>query len=203
MKNKSFIVVAMILVVVAVIANKPYKFDLSESVKVTDFPKTIGGWEGADMALSERDYEILETKNLFVRDYKNKNGDSVYLYIIYAGDNRRALHPPEVCYTGGGATITEKSVIPITASITANKFTIEEKNSRQLVVYWFKSTNLNTYNFLKQQLKIVTDRMLGRKTSGALIRVSTEIKDGREAGALELIRSFCGQIEPLLAKYVP
>jgi len=203
MKNKSFIVVAMILVVVAVIANKPYKFDLSESVKVNDFPKTIGEWRGEDMALSERDYEILETKNLFVRDYKNKNGDSVYLYIIYAGDNRRALHPPEVCYTGGGATIAEKSVIPMTGSITANKFTIEDKNSRQLVVYWFKSTSLNTYNFLKQQLKIVTDRMLGRKTSGALIRVSTEIKGGREAAALELIRSFCSQIGPLLAKYVP
>ena len=203
MKNKSFIVVAMILVVVAVIANKPYKFDLSESVKVNNFPKTIGEWEGADMALSERDYEILETRNLFVRDYKKKNGDSVYLYIIYAGDNRRSLHPPEVCYTGGGATITEKSVIPITASITANKFTIDEKDSRQLVVYWFKSTSLNTYNFLKQQLKIVTDRMLGRKTSGALIRVSTEIKGGREAAALELIKKFCGQIEPFLAKYVP
>lgn len=203
MKNKSFIIVAMILVVVAVIANKPYKFDLSESVKVTDFPKTIGGWEGADMALSERDYAILETKNLFVRDYKNKNGDSVYLYIIYAGDNRRALHPPEVCYTGGGATIAEKSVIPMTGSITANKFTIEDKNSRQLVVYWFKSTHLNTYSYLKQQLKIVRDRLLGKKTSGALIRVSTDIKGNNLDSAVKLVKSFCAQIEPLLAKYVP
>lgn len=203
MKNKNFIVVAMILVVVAVIANKPYKFDLSESVKVTDFPKTIGEWEGADIALSERDYEILETRNLFVRDYKNKNGDSVYLYIIRAGDNRRALHPPEVCYTGGGATISEKSIMPITDTLTVNKFIIENKDSKQEVIYWFKSTHLNTYNFLRQQLKIVTDRMLGRKTSGALIRISTEIKGNNQQAALELLKAFCSQIEPLLNKYIP
>lgn len=203
MKNRSFIVVAIILIGVAIIANKPYKFDLAQDVKVNDFPKTIGEWQGEDIPLSERDYEILETRNLFVRDYKNKNGDLVNLYIIRAADNRRALHPPEVCYTGGGATIAEKSVIPMTGSITANKFTIEDKNSRQLVVYWFKSTHLNTYSYLKQQLKIVTDRLLGKKTSGALIRVSTEIKGGREAAALELIKKFCGEIETLLTKYVP
>lgn len=203
MNTKIFIVVAVILVVVAIISNMPLKFDSTAEIKVVDFPKVVGQWQGADIPLPERDYEILETKNLFIRDYKNPNGDSVYLYIIYSGDNRRALHPPEVCYTGGGATILEKSVIPVTDSMKANKFVIEYKDSRQLVVYWFKSNDLNTYSYLKQQLKIVADRMLGKKTSGAMIRVSTEIGAEGEAAALKLIKEFCAQIEPLLAKYVP
>jgi EpsI family protein len=80
---------------------------------------------------------------------------------------------------------------------------VEKADSRQLVVYWYKAGSLNTDKYLKQQIKIVTDRMLGRRTSGALIRVSADIKDNRQDAALGLIRLFCEEIEPLLEKYVP
>jgi EpsI family protein len=204
MNNKIFIIVAVILVAIAIIVNKPQKFDSTNEAEVANFPKVIGEWQGRDISIPERDYEILETRNLFIRNYKNlRTGEVVNFYIIYSGIKRKSLHPPEICYTGGGATITEKSVIPITNSIMANEFAIKTKNSHQLIVYWFKSTNLNTYSYLKQQLKIVTDQMRGKKTSGALIRVSTDIKDGNQDAALKLIKEFCGKVELLLEKYVP
>lgn len=203
MNNKTFIIVVAIIILAAIIVNMPMKFDSTKEAKMAEFPMKIGEWQGKDLPLNERDYEILETKNLVMREYKNPKGESVYLYIIYSGDNRRALHPPEVCYTGGGATILEKTVIPITDSLKANKFTIERKDSLHLVVYWFKSTDLNTYSYLKQQLKVVSDRLFGRKTSGAMIRVSTDIKEGGEEAALARIKSFIAQIEPLLSRYVP
>lgn len=202
MNTKNFFIAAIVLIAVAIFANRPAKFDYKNEAKMPDFPKIIGEWEGADIPLSERDYEILETRNLVMRDYKNKQGESVYLYIIYSVDNRRALHPPEVCYTGGGATILRKSVIPL-GSLGVNEFIVEYKNSRQLVAYWFKSTDLNTYSYLKQQLKIVTDHLLGRKTSGAMIRLSTEIGAEGETASLKLIKEFGAQIEPLLNKYIP
>lgn len=203
MNNRNFIIVAVILVFAAIIANAPIKFDPAKETRVENFPKVIGGWQGTDIPLEKRDYEILETTNLIMREYKNEKGDIVYLYIIYSGDNRRALHPPEVCYSGSGATMLNKSVVPITNSLKANKFTVENKDSRQLVVYWFKSNELNTYNYLKQQIKSVAGRMLGKQASGAMIRVSTEIKNGDQDEALKLIKAFCKQIEPLLKKYVP
>jgi EpsI family protein len=126
------------------------------------------------------------------------------LYIIYsAADNRRALHPPEICYTGAGAAIEGKSVIPVTGLIKANKFIIKTKNSRQLVIYWFKSADLNTDNYLKQQMKMVTDAMLKGMATGAMIRISTNIDNGDEGAALGVIKGFCKQIEPLVEKYVP
>ncbi|MFZ2602637.1 MAG: exosortase C-terminal domain/associated protein EpsI [Candidatus Omnitrophota bacterium] len=203
MNNRNFIIAVVIIVFAAIIANAPLKFDPAKETRVENFPKTIGGWQGTDIPLEKRDYEILETTNLIMREYKNEKGNIVYLYIIYSGDNRRALHPPEVCYSGSGATMLNKSVIPITNSLKANKFTVENKDSRQLVVYWFKSNELNTYNYLKQQIKSVVGRMLGKQASGAMIRVSTEIKNGDQDEALKLIKAFCKQIEPLLKKYVP
>lgn len=203
MNNRNFIIAAVILVFAAIIANAPLKFDPAKEARVENFPKVIGEWQGTDIKLEKRDYEILETTNLIMREYKNAKSDVVYLYIIYSGDNRRALHPPEVCYSGSGATMLNKSVIPITNSLKANKFTVENKDSRQLVVYWFKSNDLNTYSYLKQQIKSVVGRMLGKQASGAMIRISTEIKNNNQDEALKKIKGFCEEIWPLLTKYVP
>ena len=208
MNNKTFIGVIMILVVVSVISllnYLPSRYAKENEAQMVDFPKKIGEWEGADLPLSERDYEILETKNLIMREYKNTTSqDAVYLYIVYSAGDRRVVHPPEICYTGGGATIIKKSVIPITDSIAANEFIIEDKASRQLVVYWFKTADLNTYSYMRQQLKIAVKRILRKRTSGALIRVSAHMSDNQqEDAALNLVKSFSRQIEPLLEKYVP
>jgi EpsI family protein len=205
MKNVSFITVAAILAIIAVVCNMPQVFDASKEAKVSNFPKEIGQWRGEDIPIPERDYAILETRNLIMREYKNPvSGESVMLYIIYsAADNRRALHPPEICYTGAGAAIAEKSVIPVTGLIKANKFIIKTKNSSQLVIYWFKSAGLNTDSYLKQQMKMVTDAMLKGRATGAMIRVSCNINNDDEDAALEVIREFCGEIEPLVEKYVP
>jgi len=203
MNNRNFIIAAVIIVFAAIIANAPVKFDPAKETRMENFPKVIGKWQGTDIKLEKRDYEILETTNLIMREYKNAKADVVYLYIIYSGDNRRALHPPEVCYSGSGATMLNKSVIPITDSLKANKFTVENKDSRQLVVYWFKSNELNTYSYLKQQIKSVVGRMLGKQASGAMIRISTEIKNNNQAKAFKMIKGFCEEIWPLLTKYVP
>ncbi len=72
-----------------------------------------------------------------------------------------------------------------------------------MVVYWYKAGSLNTDQYLRQQLKIVKDLILSKKTSGALLRLSVDIKNDDEAATLKLIKEFCGEIEPLVEKYVP
>lgn len=206
MKNKAFIIVIFVLTLVSIIglaSYMPARFDISSKVKVADFPKTIREWTSTEIPLSKRDYEILETTNLFVRDYKNPKGDSVVLYVVYSEDNRKVTHPPEVCYMGSGLTIVNKSPVLISNAIKATKMIVEKNDSRQLVAYWFKAGKLYTDKYLKQQIKIVTDRMFGKRTSGALIRLSTDITDNNHDAALSLIEGFVEEIEPLLVRYVP
>ncbi len=205
MNNRNFIIVMIVLLAAGIISVFSYLPSKPGSLEpqMANFPLVIGQWQGVDIPISERDYQILETRNLIIREYKNRGGESVYLYIIYSSDSRRAIHPPEICYTGGGATILEKSIVPVTESITANSFVIEDRDSRQLVVYWFKSPGLSTYSYLKQQIKVVFDRIFSKKTSGAMVRVSTVVKGDSQNDALGLIRAFCFEIEPLLTKYAP
>lgn len=206
MNNKNFFIVLVILLItgaLALIAYLPARTDIALKTNVTDFPKTIGEWIGTDLPVEENVYEILETRNLFIRDYKNAKGDSVYLYIVYSEDNRKVSHPPEVCLLGGGATIVDKSPLRLTRTIKANKLLVEEVNSRSIMAYWFKAGSFNTEQYIKQQLKTVLDRVTRKRTSSALIRLSTDIKNDDQEAALKLIKSFAEQIEPLLIQYVP
>jgi len=207
MNNKNFIIVVIILAIVSVvglISYLPARSDSALKYKVGNFPKTIGEWTSKDLPLSERDYEILETRNLFVREYKNASGEVVYFYLIYSEDNRKVSHPPEVCYMGSGATVVNKSSVQLNNNLKAVKLLVDKDKSRQLVVYWFKAGKTNTDQYLKQQSKIVLDRMLGKRTSGAMIRLSVDIKDDKDVDrGLALIKSFTARIVPLLDKYVP
>jgi len=206
MNNKTFIIVAAIMAFVAVVALVSYlpaRTDIALKTKVAEFPMTIGEWQGKELPLSELDYKILETKNLFVRDYKNAGGNSVMLYVVYSEDNRKVSHPPEVCYMGGGVTIVDKSTVELSPAIKAMKMIVENKDSQQMVVYTFKAGDIYTAQYTKQQWKVVFDRLLGKRTAGALIRFSTNIKDNNAQTAFRLIKSFCSEIEPLLAKHMP
>jgi len=206
MSNRTFLFMALILIVVAVfslIAYMPIKPNAATKISVTDFPKTIRGWKGQDIPLDERVYELLETKNLIMRNYINKQGETINCYIIYSQDDRKVAYPPEICVQGEGATVVEKTAIQITDSIKAIKLILEKSLSRDLVIYWYKAGNLNTNDYIKQQLKIVINRMLRKSSSGALIRLATEIKGDGQDKALGLIQAFAKQIEPLIQKYAP
>lgn len=104
---------------------------------------------------------------------------------------------------GSGASIVNKSVVQITDSIKAIKLVTETPKNEQMVVYWYKAGSLYTDQYLKQQLKVVIDRMMRKRTSGALIRISADVKDNDQEGALRMLKTFAGQIEPLLQRYIP
>jgi len=206
MNNKTFFIVCVILAVVAVvgiIAYLPAREDIGLKVKVSDFPMTVGEWTAKEMPVEESVYQILATRNLFIREYKNKNGDLLYMYVVYSEDNRKVSHPPEVCLMGGGATLVGNTPVQLTLVIRGNKLLVEKGGARDLIVYWYKAGNFYTDNYVRQQLKVVLARVFGKRTAGAMIRLSTDIKNSDEQSAIKLIQSFTSQIEPLLNKYVP
>lgn len=205
MNNRNFIISILILAVAAMIGFGSYFSTQSENaskIKMEAFPKVIGNWKSVDLPLSENDYKILETRNLIMREYTNSQEETLILYIVYSENNRKVVHPPELCLTGGGQSIEYRDSIKI-GNIQAVKLSMEKGDFRQLVLYWFKAGNLNTDRYVKQQLKVVLDLLRGRRTSSALIRITTTVKDGNSPAALALLKGFVLEIENLLPKYVP
>lgn len=206
MKNRDFIIVVTILSLSAFISLTSYlpeKFESFHQVSMADFPKKINGWLASDMPLGESDYKALGTRNVIMRNYKNRKRDSVILYLVYSEKNRQVTDPPEISYLGSGTTIVKKSVEEIIPTVDATKMIVEKSDTRQMVVYWFKVGDLYTKRYLKQQLKIVIGHMLRRKTPSAMIRLSTDIKNNDEKTAFKTLQAFTSQIKPLLQKYVP
>lgn len=205
MNNRNFIIVILVIAVAAIIAfyfYLPGRFENQSKIMMSNFPKTIGDWAAKDIPVSEHDYEILETRNLIMREYTNSKGEAIILYIIYSENNRRVVHPPEICLTGGGQSIEDRSSIQI-GNIQAVKLLMQKGDFRQIVLYWFKAGNLNTNRYLKQQIKIAFDLLRGKNASSALIRITTELKSNDSQASFALLKQFVLEIEKLLPRYVP
>jgi EpsI family protein len=206
MNNKHFIIVIVVLMVVGgfgYIAYFPIGLNNTDSVNMSGFPKSIGEWDSEEAVFSKRVFDSLQTNNFIMRNYKNKNGDVINLYVIYSQGNRSASLPPEIGLRDEDATITDKSVLQVTDCIKVNKLTIEKEMHWELVFYWYKVGGKNTSVYYKQQLKAIIDRMFGKSTSVALVRISTKIENNNREGAEKKLVNFCILIEPFLNKYVP
>ena len=174
----------------------------SREASIETFPRQINGWQSRDIALTRRIFESLQTGNVILRQYSDGQGNRVDLYVVYSADNRKVSYPPEICIQGAGATITKRQIFRVTDRIKATRLIIESRDSREMEIFWYKVGQANTNSYIKQQLKMVMDRMLGKNTAIALVRVSTVIRDS-PAVAFERVRSFCREIEPVLMQYLP
>ena len=85
-----------------------FHLDESKSPFFETFPAEIGEWRGEDAPVDERTYEILETRNVLSRNYKNPDGGVVHLLMVGSFKDRRVAHPPEVCYMSSNFVIVDE-----------------------------------------------------------------------------------------------
>ena len=179
-----------------------------DSISIHHFPKVIGEWASEDLPVSDDEKAILETDNVFVRRYTNSNDEEVFLFIVYSENNRKVSHPPEICYTGGGASILSRDLdtVPSGAespSIDVHRLKVERGRVMQIFAYWFKVGDSFTSSYWKQQGLIAYKSLLGQPASSALIRVSSTVKNNNDANATELIKKFGALIIPQIKLYLP
>ena len=172
------------------------------------FPMVAGEWSAEEIPISKRDLAILETDNAFSRRYKTASGKEIVLFVVYSQTNRKAMHPPEICYSGGGITILSNDVHVISDSsqstnLDTHRMFVEHGSYQQVANYWFKVGDKFTSNYYKQQVLVALKTFLRKPSSSAMIRVSSDVKDENVALADEAIREFILTILPVLPQYLP
>jgi EpsI family protein len=206
--NRQFIIVLSILIAALAISVPAFLIvpSAKEEALVSIFPMQIGEWKGKDLPVEENVYEILETRNLILREYV-KGDSKVYLYIIYSQDNRKVSHPPEVCLEGSGITVvkTEKINLELAGArqIVANKLTVEKAGINNIIVYWYKAGEYYFDNYLKQQIRVALASLQFKRTSGAMIRFSAEILPTVPNKAMEDIRAFVKEASAYFSQIIP
>jgi len=180
----------------------------AETINIKSFPRTVADWSSQDIPLSKDDFILLETDNAFFRKYKNPEGQTVYLYIVYSRTNHKTTHLPEICYRGNGVLIIEKSrdSIPVSykrLTIDANRLLLQSGELYQISFYWFKAGEVFTPNYLKEQLLVAYNALFDKDKGSALIRISADVIDHDKDKAAREVKGFANVITPQLFKYLP
>lgn len=163
-----------------------------DKLNISVFPQRIGDWAGKDIALTEKEYGILETRNLILREYTNPSGEKLFLFIIYSETNRSVFHPPEVCLIGSGVEITDKKSEEIKSdkyAFLTNKLYLEKNSAKELVLYCYKAGKFYTDNYYYQQAYLALHQIFGKRVPGATIRVSMSIRND-ETQTLRALSDF-------------
>jgi EpsI family protein len=209
-KEKNFVLVVGLLVLSMAVSWRLFfqEYNQQDTANIHQFPKTLAGWTAEELPISNDDYADLETRNAFIRKYKGPAGENIYLFIVYSQNNRKVSHPPEICYTGSGATIVSNvsaavQINPFLPAIRANRLLVEQKGTQQILYYWFKVGNTFTSNYLEQQILIAWKTFLGQPASSALIRISADVQDEDAQKACKEVEQFIRLIRSDLIKYLP
>ncbi len=209
--NKRFLVITCTLFIVAIITwllagSTPLH---QHSLYAKQLPLSIDDWVGRDIDVDDQTLRILETDDVVMRNYTKKDSPHVQMCIVYASNNRKVAHPPEVCYKGGGWSLEEKKTVLFpeesvnTSGFDIIKLILEKGNQRQLVLYWYKCNKEYTSNYYKQQINIVKNGIITGESTSGLIRISTPIINNDEDAAMNRSQLFISNMLPLISKYLP
>ena len=196
-ENKRFLVIAAILLFSAAIifrleSGQKKLQAVEESI---DFPMELGDWVGEEIPVSTRTMEILETPLVVLRKFTNPEGEVVYFSGVFASRSRKAIHPPEVCLTGGGVA-AQKDVIDLEISgknYPTNKLVIlpgKTRRPKEVIFYWYRVGDSLFSNFYAQQSQMAWMRIHRKplkSTDVALLRISTRQRNEKEGeGEMEI-----------------
>jgi EpsI family protein len=171
-------------------------------IELSDFPLEIGEWQGKEIPLSERTYELLGTRNVIFREYTNSTGDSIGLSIVRGSGDRSSFHPPEICYVGGGVELIDKSLEDIelnSTSIKTNRLVLKDNAGFQVAWYWFTVGDKVTHNYYLQQVYMIFNELLRKDNSGAsLIRISKSVNRQDLTQADDTVKDFISKLSIFL-----
>lgn len=209
-RNRYLITIAAMLVFTAIVNSLTFetyqKVDASIQT-IENIPMNIDKWEGTDVFLNEQVYDILETKSIIHRNYSSNN-TNVFLSLVYYPETKVDFHTPESCFGGQGLKV-KKSLenIDIEAdnqkvNIQLNRLIYERPGTEELVYYFYKAGEFIGNSYIGLRLNLAINTFTQKSKSGALIRVSTPIRNGDIGSSSEILTQFVEDLYPYLVNYL-
>ena len=169
-------------------------------------PTRIGDWVGRDVPLSPRTLELLGTDRVINRAYLHPSGDRVHLCLVRSSGDRRALHPPEVCYRGWGYEICGRQRLwigvsgPPELTFRANAVSLRKEAQTSVALFWYQVGEHFLSSYVHQQLLLALSRITGGSDRvGGLVRLSTSLAPGElERNGLQRMARFIEELAPVL-----
>ena len=181
--RNSLIVVCLLAITIAIILRiQASAAQAPESViDLGIVPYEFDSWKGTNLPVSQDVYEILETDDVLLREYRDASDYPVQLAIVFAQNNRDSFHPPEICYIGTGVELTEKKIEELHlsdgSSFSTTKLAMKSDNYWVTAWYWFMAGDKTVASYYGQQFYLFKSLFSKKSFRGALIRVSVNAND--------------------------
>jgi EpsI family protein len=181
--GKSLSVVVLLVISIALIlkiqANSTQV--LENSVDMEMVPYKIDSWEGMDIQITQDVYEILETDDILLREYRDESNYPVMLLIVFSDSKRASFHPPEICYIGGGSELMAKEsdelVFDDNSTLSTTKLLVKSEDYFTTVWYWFVVGDRKIGNYYWQQFSMLPSLFSSKKLRSSMVRISVYTND--------------------------
>jgi EpsI family protein len=191
LKIRYLTVALLLLAVTFMVSGLSYDRYYDEKAGLKDLqtiPMQIGDWRGEDFPLEEKIYEILETRAIIHRSYKNMNGSRVFLSLVHYHDAKVDFHAPEACLGGRGLK-TVKTTRQLTLVVGGEKISVDvaeivstKENGRDLTYYFYEAGQYLGCDYIKMRLSLAANKLANHDARASLVRISTTmIPDRKEA----------------------
>jgi EpsI family protein len=169
-------------------------------------PLTIGDYTATDLPADDEIKKILETPNVLMRDYVSPGGLQIMLSIVYYEQYRVDFHMPEGCMTGRGSIITDSRTQALfydsrKSPLLVNSLVLKQRTENEHVLYYFLVNDFITPSYFRMRLRLMTQHLMRKPTSAALVRFSVRLPDGQNEG-MDEFRNFVTQMTSLLPSYL-
>ena len=180
------------------------------AARLAAFPLHLGPWRGSDVVLKDRVYEILGTRDVLSRVYRDDRQDSVQLVIVLAEQIRRRTHPPEQCVTGEGFSIigsaTRSEPIAVAGRdgpLEVHELLLTGSGGTRILWFLYKSGPHLSSSYWRHQVGVALRKFRDPNASDVLVRVSVRVPRNDLNAARQLLRDFLGRAMGPIMTYLP
>jgi EpsI family protein len=167
----------------------------------------IGSWQLIDeVPASASEVQGLETRDLVKRTYSDGRATIELVVAYIAHSSRKSAHAQEACLRGAGALVGTIGNVEWEGGRVGGKLlSIDIRDHRQWVCYWYKIGNTYTADYLSSSLRMFLGGLIGQKHQGAsLVRLLTPQAPGESEAQVEArMRDFTHSLIPELEKWLP
>ena len=179
-----------------------------DATALATLPSTVDSWQAVDVPLEAAVEAELRADMNLQRLYRHPTGHEIWLYVGYYGTDRggRPEHTPRGCYTGAGWGIESSRSLDVDpgGGLRVNEYVVERDGERQLVHFWFRShRRTGLLGGLDQNVDRLVGRLRDGRADGALVRLSTDLRDGDLVQARGRLLAFASALDPMLAERWP
>jgi len=163
--------------------------------------------QGLDVIYDPKVVDQLGTTDYLARCYANDQGDiRINMAIIFSEDNRRGVHPPEICIQGQGGVIYRREAVTIDGGdemgdISCTELLVQSRPGRDYYVFTYKSGESYTGSYGWHQVVSIWKGLRRRNVGTALVLISiNDIGSEHEARKLagEMMRTVISHVSTAL-----